>query len=123
MKKPEGIITILGTEYRFSFKMKAIRLFMQAEGLTKIADFDTRIASLSAMETLADFDALYHLLLAAITAADEAQGFDGLDRDNVLDDLMANPDHIAQVFEAYATSLDGVDTENPVPSGKLEGAK
>ena len=73
------------------------------------------------MKTLSDFDGMYHLLLAAITAADPKQDFDSLDRDDVLDDLMENPSQIEDVFNAYAVSVSGV--ENPDPSGKLEGVK
>ena len=88
MSTTANTINLLGKEYPVRFGIKFQRIFMDRQGITKIADYQKRLALLGKMDGMDGFEVLSDFIFCAVQAASDKAI--KIDMDDVLDDIMLN---------------------------------
>ncbi|MDH7444678.1 hypothetical protein [Aquimarina sp. 2201CG14-23] len=119
-----GNIKIKGKDYKYSFKMKSRRLFMEALGLKYLSEYDDRVKSIQPDENNeVTMDGLFtfgNLLLTGIQAeTNERLPFDA---DDLLDEFVNDPSLMSKVVQFFVKNQE-LKKASKIPDGRGKSKK
>jgi hypothetical protein len=114
----EGTIQIQGKEYKYSFKHKSRRIFMQEHGLEYWDEFSAMLEHLQPHPekgmSVKGLDVFSSLVLSGIKG--ENPKFNDFTADDLVDHLIQEPDLLEKLMAEFAASMEQPRDPKPKPA-------